>query len=657
MFKSSGKGRNYFEGEIEPHEVLLDKLAKKKEEALGISERKFETPIFKPLQILFYFSILVIFILFFRTFQLQVFERNYFNSQAQINKYVFHKVQAQRGVIYDRNFNQLVFNQEIFDLICQKNELPEEEFERKKILAEVSQILKIDQAELQKKIEEEKNSTLLISENLDHKSLIILEAKIKELPGFEIVRSSLRNYWEGEYFSHLIGYMGKIRSEELKKEPEMYSILDYIGRTGIEESFEKILRKNPGEIRIEKDALGNVISQKIISLPRSGKSLVLWLDAPLVKKIQELLQKRLQEIGSKKAAAVALDPKTGGVLALLSLPSFDNNIFSSGDLESISSLLGDKTEPLFNRAIAGEYVMGSIIKPLIASAILEEKIIDPLKKINCQGQIIIPNPWDPSLPTIKKDWKTHGWTDLKKAIAESCNVYFYTVGGGFGDQVGLGVKRIKKYLELFGWGKLTGIDLSGEARGLIPDPEWKAKHFKDPQNKIWRDGDTYNLAIGQGFILATPLQIATAFLAIANQGVLFQPQIVQKIVDTSSGSIQVIEEIQPKILRENFIDSANLQIVREGMRQAVTGENSPHATAKILNSLPVTAGAKTGTAEVWKDGKKMYHTWVTVFAPYEDPEIVLTLLIEDVKEREIEHQLTVLPVAKAVLEWYFTPTP
>ncbi len=655
MFNFSGKGKNYFKGEIEPHEVLLDKLAKRQEERWGISERKLEVPILRPLQVIFYFSIMFIFILFLRTFQLQVVEGKYLSSQAQANRYVFHKIQAQRGVIYDRHFQQLVYNQEIFNLVCEKNKLPKEEFEREKVLALVAQILKKNKEELQKKIEEG-GETFLVAENLDHKSLIILETKIKELPGFEILRSLRRNYFEGEYFSHLLGYLGKIDKEELEKEPEMYSTLDYVGKAGIEKSFEKILRKTPGKTRIERDALGNVISQEVISFPKTGKSLVLWLDASLQKKIYELLQKRLQEIGSKKAAAVALNPQNGGVVALLSIPSYNNNIFSSGDIEQISGLLRDKNEPLFNRAIAGEYVMGSLIKPLIALAALEEKIIDPLKKINCLGQIVIPNPWEPTLPTIKKDWKTHGWTDLKKAIAESCNVYFYTVGGGLGEQVGLGVRKIKHYLELFGWGQPTGIDLFGEATGLIPDPEWKASYFKDPQDKIWRDGDTYNLSIGQGFILASPLQIATVFSAIANGGILYQPQLIQQVVDTSTNPIKIIEEIKPKIIRENFIDSQNLRIVREGMRQAVTGENSPSATAKLLDDLPVSAGAKTGTAEVWKEKKKMYHTWVTVFAPYENPEIVLTLVIEDVREREIEHQLTVLPVAKEILDWYFRKT-
>ncbi len=649
MFNFFGKGKNYFEKEVEPQEVLLDKLAKEKEKELGISAKKLEVPIFRSLEILRLFSIIIMIFLFFRVFQLQVIEGKHFSLQSEANHYLFYKIQAQRGVIYDRNFNQLVFNREVFNLICQKDNLPQEKTEKERILFEVSQILKVDQQTLQKKLEEG-DSPILISENLDHKTLIILETKIDQLPGFEILRSSRRYYPQGEYFSHLIGYLGKIRTEELKLAPEMYSILDYVGRSGIEASFEEILRKNPGKMKIERDALGRVISQEIVSLPQSGKSLVLWLDSELQKKINDELEKRIQEIGSKKAAAVAIDPRTGGILALLSLPSFDNNIFSEKDSERISQLLKEPNEPLFNRAISGEYVTGSTIKPLIAAAILEEKIIDPSKKINCRGEIVIPNPWDPALPTIKKDWRVHGLTDLKKALAESCNVYFYTLGGGFGDQIGLGVKKIKKYLELFGWGEPTGIDLLGEAKGLIPDPEWKEKFFSNPEDKIWRDGDTYNLAIGQGFILATPLQVATAFSAIANGGTLFQPQVVQKIVDSSKN---LIEEIKPKIIRKNFIDPQNIQIVKEGMRQAVTGENSPYASAILLNSLPVSAAAKTGTAEVYRDGKKFYHTWATVFAPFENPEIVLTLVIEDVQEREIGHQLTVLPVAKSILEWYF----
>ena len=562
-------------------------------------------------------------------------------------------------MIYDKNLNQLVFNQLSFDLICQKNNLPQQDSDKEGIIKEVSDIVKRD---LKKEIEESTSTQILISENLDHQTLILLETKIKELPGFSIKNNAIREYKDGEAFSHIIGYTNKIKSEEIDEAPEFYSINDYVGRTGIENFYEEVLRKNPGKLRIERNAQGNVISQEIISLPESGKSLVLWLDSDLQKKIKEELEKELKIVGAKRAVGVALDSKTGGVLALVSLPDFDNNLFQKGaDPEKLQELLDDpfNLQPLFNRAIAGKYLTGSAIKPLIASAALEENIISPEKKLNCEGKIIIPNIWDPASPTIKKDWTTHGWTNLRKALAESCNVYFYTVGGGYGDQKGLGPTKIKEYLELFGWDGKTGIDLPGEAEGFIPDKEWKKKVWGND----WWDGDTYNLSIGQGFLQITPMEVINSFAAIANGGTLYKPQIAKEIIDTSTGSAQVgeedksssspfaaarvVEEFKPEIIRQNFIDSQNLQIVREGMRQAVSGENSPLASAVILNSLPVAVAAKTGTAEL---GGDRYNNWVTIFAPYEDPEIVLTIMIENVKGV----QAAALPVAKAVLEWYFT---
>lgn len=646
MFNFFEKNKKFKTSDIEPHEVLLDKLAKKREKELGISEKKIEILIVRSLYFFFYFSILILLTLLLRSFQIQVLEAKKFSELASANKYIFHQIQAQRGVIYDRNLNQLAFNREIFSLICDKGKLPKENFEREKILKEVSRILNMNLQELKGKIEKD-SSPIIISENLSQQELIVLETKIEELIGFQIVETPIRFYPEGDFFSHLLGYLGKISSEEFKEEPEMYSIFDYVGKDGIEGFYEKILRKIPGRVREERDALGRIISREIISLPKSGKSLVLYLDSGLQKKIKEALEKRLQELGLKRAAAVALDPNTGGVLGLVSLPTFDNNIFFSKDQEKISRLLQDKDQPIFNRAIGGEYLVGSIIKPLIATAALEEKVIDPLKTIFCEGKIVIPNPWDPSSPTIKKDWRAHGWTDLKKAIAESCNVYFFSISGGLKE--GLGIEKIKKYLTLFGWGEKTGIDAFGEKEGLVPDPGWKMKFLKEP----WHDGDTLNLSIGQGFILATPLQVANAFAALVNGGRLFQPQIVQKIVD-SFDPRQTIEEFKPKIIRENFLDPKNLKIVKEGMRQAVTGENAPHATAVILNSLPVSAGAKTGTAEVWEGGEKKYNSWITVFAPFENPEIVLTIVIEGVTAQDVENQLIVLPVAKTILEWYFS---
>jgi len=626
-----------FKNDIEPHEVLLDSLAKKREAELGLSEKKLEVPLLKKiLQGLLIFSFILILILFGKTIQLQVVEGKNLSVLSEKNKFIIHQIQAERGVIYDKNLNQLVFNWPSFDLVCQNTDWENKnEEEKDKILKEISEITKKNFEELKQKIEEGED---LIVENLDHQTLIILETKIGELPGFRIEQNPIRYYPDGRTISHLIGYTGKIKSEELKAAPEFYTISDYIGRDGLEKSYEEILRKNPGKLKIERDAQGHIISKETIQLPESGKSLVLWLDSELQKKIQEELEKEIKIVGAKGGVAVALDPKTGGVLALVSYPSIDNNLFSKRiSQEEWKEIEEDPLKPLFNRAIAGTYLTGSTIKPLIASAALEEKIISPEKKINAQGKILVQDQWNPEKIWEYKYWAVHGWTDIRKAIAQSVNVYFYTIGGGYGDQKGLGPTKIKEYLEKFGWNQKTGIDLPGEAEGFIPDKEWKKKTF--PNDPGWWDGDTYNLSIGQGFLQITPLEVAASFVSIANGGKLLQPQVVKEIIDSKKNPI---EEIKPKVIRENFIKPENLQIVREGMRQAVT---SGSATG-WLDQLRVPAAAKTGTAEL---GKEFYNNWVTVFAPYEDPQIVLTIIIENVKGV----QTAALPVAKAVLEWYF----
>lgn len=611
----------YSKEEIEPHETLLDELAQKKEEELGISAKKFEVPLLKKvLQLLLILVFILNSVIFAKTFQLQVIEGKDLLALAEENKFIIHQIQAERGVIYDRNFLQLVFNQPSFDLVCRKIDLPQDEAKREKVLKEVSGIIQTTE-DLKKKIEESKEPVVLVSENLDHQTLIIFETKISELPGFQIKNNTVRDYLTGPSFSHLIGYKRKTGE-----------------RTGLEKSYDEILREKPGEILTERDAEGNLISQETISLPESGKSLVLWFDSELQKKIEEELKKKLKETGAKIGAAVALDPKTGGILALVSLPSFDNNLFSKGmSEEEWEQINKDPLKPLFNRVISGGYPTGSAIKPLIASAALEEEMISPQKKINCQGVIEIPHQYIPEIIYKFHDWKTHDWTDMRKAIAQSCNIYFYTIGGGYGDQEGLGPTKIKKYLGLFGWGSKTGIDLPQEAEGFLPDPGWK----KEELGEIWYDGDTYHLSIGQGYLRVTPLQMAASFVPIANGGKLLQPQVVKEIRE--------VEEIEPKIIREGFIKPEHLEVVRQGMRQAVT---SGTATG-WLDQLKIPVASKTGSAQTGekdpKDKKDYLDNWITVFAPYEDPQIVLTIMIKDVKEG----QVVTPPVAKAILEWYF----
>ncbi len=615
--------------DLEPQEILLDKLAQKRTEKLGV----FQVPLSKNILQLTYFIFLILFfILFYKTFQLQVIQGKEFSALAERNKFIIYQIKATRGIIYDQKMEQLVFNKPSFDLVGYKNDFTQKEDEWVEDIKEVAEILNQDFEKLKAKIEKNNQAKFLISENLNHQELIILETKSKELPGFQVERNSIREYVDGDVFANLIGYLGKIKISELQQEAELYSINDYVGRDGLELYYEDILRKNAGKLQIERDVLGNIISREITQFPEPGESLVLWIDADLQRKITNQLKEKLKEIGAQKAVGIALNPKTGGVLALVSLPSFDNNLFSSGDEKALEEILSDKTKPLFNRAIAGiGYPTGSVIKPLIASAALEEEIISPEKNINCQGEIVVENPWYNAEDSesgqekwVYHDWTTHGWTNLRKAIAQSCNVYFYTIGGGYKEQKGLGPKTIEDYLELFGWGEKTGIDLIGEGKGILPTI-----------GNEWRLGDTYHLSIGQGAFTVTPIQVANAFAAIANNGRLYSPQIIQKIVNDS--------EVEPKLIRENFISSENLEIVRQGMRQAVTNGSA----TGWLDFLPVEVAAKTGTAQT--ERINYYHNWIVSFAPYEDPEIVLLIAILDVKEI----RAAVLPVARDILQWYF----
>jgi len=571
-----------FEKELEPQEILLDSLAQKKEKELGISEKKLEIPLSqKILRGLWLSFLILIFILFGKTAQLQILEGKNFSQLSDQNRFAVRLIQAQRGVIYDKDLNQLVFNKPSFDFVCDGE---------------------------------------IVSENIDHQTLIFYEVNPalleKELgPGCEIKNNTVREYLEGSVFSHLIGYQRKTGE-----------------KTGLEDYYDNILEAKSGEMQVTRDVYGNPIAQKIISQPASGQSLVLNLDSELQNKLNQALERTMSNIGAETGAAIALNPQTGGVLALTSFPNFDNNLFSQGMSEEQWQVIDkDSNNPLFNRVISGEYPTGSTIKPLIASAGLQENLISPEKNILCQGLIEVEHRYDPEIIYKFHDHAIHGWTDLRKAIAQSCNVYFYRLGGGYEDQDGLGPTRIKKYLQLFGWGEVTQVDLSGEAEGLIPDPVWK----KDVIGEAWWDGNTYYLSIGQEYLLATPIQVAASFAAIANGGTLYQPQIVQKIL---AG-----EEIQPKIIRKDFIAPENLQVIREGMREAVT-----YGSSVLLSSLPVKAAAKTGTAQTWQED--VYHNWLTVFAPYENPEIVLTIVIENVRGM----QVATLPIAQEVLTWYFS---
>lgn len=617
--------------EIDPQETLLDSLAQRKD---SFGQKRFEVPLHKGV-VLLVFAIfgLTILVLGGRLFQLSMLRHDEMKRLSEYNYQRVYYKQADRGVIYDRNYNQLVFNERGFSLALYKNDLPLGN-SGADVIEGAASLSGLSVEEVKKRIKEEKGDRVFLKKDLSHEEVVAIRTKIDGVVGLYLEESIKRNYSLGEKASHLLGYLGRSTEEDIR---QGYSSLDYLGKSGLESFYEDLLKGTKEKTVVKKDILLREVSREMVSEQEAGKSLVLWLDQELQEESYDALEKTVRNAGAEAGTTVILDVDTGGVLSLVSFPSFDNNVFSDGlSSKEWSGLFEDSSHPFWNRAVSGIYPSGSTIKPIVAMGALEEGIINPERIVQCQGQIEIENPWHEDKPWIFRDWSKHGPVDLRKAIAVSCNVYFYTIGGGYGGVEGLGVEGLDKYLSFFGWGEKTGIDLSGESKGIIPSPKWKKDRF---DGETWLPGDTYNLSIGQGYLLVTPIQVASSYLPIVNGGDLLKPQIVREIVDQNRG---VVGEFKKKVRREGFFDEENARVVREGMREAVE-----YGSSTMLQSLPVKAAAKTGTAQTNK--KDYYHNWVAVFAPYDDPEIVMVVMVEDVPKE----QVAALPVARDVLSWYF----
>lgn len=627
------------EGGIETHEVFLDALARDREREMGLSEKKFEVKIKEKLV----YSIFGLFfilscVLFSKTFYLQVVEGKKLGVLGENNKGKIDLIRPERGIMYDKNFTKLVLNSPSYDLVCDKRNFYEDPGSFASQTKIMSDILGIDFSQIYNQIATSEESDILIAENLSQEKLLVLEARFQEISDCKIERNTTRKYAFGPIFSHVLGYQSKINREELRNS-EKYTISDYIGKSGLERAYEKELRGIPGEMEIIRTASGIRKGDQMLSAPKEGGSLVLHIDAKLQKVAYESLEKSLKNIGAKRGAAVALHPKTGAVLALVSYPAYDNNIFNgSVSQQDFQSIFNDPNQPFFNRVISAQYPTGSTIKPFLASGALQEQLISPTKVINDTGRIIVRSQYDPSVTYSFAGVVPHGPVDMRKALAVSSNIYFFTVGGGYGDQQGLGPTRIKKYLDIYGWEEKTGIDLPGEFKGFVPGPDWK----KEVKNENWWDGDTYNLSIGQSDLQVTPLQVAVAYSAIANGGTLYKPQIVQKIVDSSKN---IIKEFKPEVVRSSIINPEYLQIVREGM---LDGVQKSYGSSYMLHDLPVEVAGKTGTVETSREG--VYNTWSSNFAPYEDPEIAFVATIEGVTGL----RSATLPVVHDVLQYYFS---
>ncbi|MFA6254522.1 MAG: penicillin-binding protein 2 [Patescibacteria group bacterium] len=574
-----------------------------------------------------------------RTAYLQLVKGDDFRAIAEGNRIRIRDIKAARGVIYDRSRNLLVENVPSFSLAIIPVDLPKDKAELQQLAEGIAPIAQKSASEINQILTSQplySYQPVEIAENLNHDQAILTQILSSHFTGVILKTNSTRHYLttiDQPSLSHILGYPGKIEEEKLQDYlAEGYSIDDYIGKAGLEFFYETELKGVNGREQVEVDATGQAKEVLAQQKSISGQNLVLTIDSDLQKQAQDSLSRALGASSKKKGAVIVLDPNSGQVLALVSLPAFDNNLFSQG-ISSVdfSKLLDDLSQPLFSRAVSGEYPSGSTFKLVVSAAALQEGIINESTRFLSTGGIAVDRWFFP-------DWKAggHGWTNVTKALAESVNTFFYIIGGGYEDFVGLGVDKMKEYAEKFGLNNKLGIDLPNEASGFFPSVAWK----NQTKGEKWFIGDTYHVAIGQGDIIVTPLQVAAWTSVIANGGTLYKPHLIKELLDSDN---QVTSEIKPQVLNENFISQENIDIVKRGLRLAVTT-----GSAKGLFSLPLPVAAKTGTAQ-WSSTKPP-HAWLTAFAPYSKPQIVVTILVEEAGEGSS----VALPVAYDIINWWAT---
>jgi penicillin-binding protein 2 len=413
----------------------------------------------------------------------------------------------------------------------------------------------------------------------------------------------VRAYTDREGLGQIIGYV----SYPQKDAAGFYYQKEYEGKDGIEEAYEEILHGKNGKQLLEVDVHGDIISESVVEPPLRGDALTLSIDAELSEVMYNLIATTTKQNHFRSGAGAIMDVQTGELLALTSFPSFDPEVLSDGDDRAlIQAYNNDARYPFLNKVIAGVYTPGSIVKPFVAYAALAENIIDPMKVIVSNGSLVVPNPYDPENPAVFNDWRAHGPMTMRDAIAYSSNVYFFTIGGGVGDQRGLGITKMHEYMKLFGIGSSTGMYIEGEQNGVVPNPEWKKKVFDDE----WRLGDTYLTAIGQFGFLTTPIQMLRAYSVLANAGTLVTPH----LIFGEQGETRTIP-----------LNKDDLRVVTEGMRQTVIQNGG---TARSLERPDVAIAAKSGTAELGAS-KAQVNSWIAGYFPYEKPKYAFILFMEN----------------------------
>lgn len=595
---------------------------------------------------LFYLGIVVtgiVLAVFGRIVYLNLANGAYYRTRAEDNIAQYRETPAPRGVIYDREGNILAESKAAFAAVLNAREFvnnPSLDVSTEHV---AESVLGISPDDLMARVSaagaEDFATPIVLAENLSQAELVNLQAAA--LPTVTVQSDFAREYPQGPIFSSVVGYTGRVSANDLKADPALQSA-DFIGKTGIEAFYDAELRGKPGTTVQYTNATGQALYKGEESEPVAGGDIHLTIDGGLQSYFYSRLKSGLASLGRTVGVGLAMDPATGEILSLVDLPGFDNNAFSrsgTSTAATISRLFSSPDKPLFNRAVNGFYNPGSTIKPLDAVAALVEGVIDPFRNIFSPGYLLVPNPYNSSTPSKYLDWRYQGNVDLSSALAQSSDVYFYIVGGGspaastplLNDPSdygvgGLGINRLYKWWEAFGLGKTTGIDMPNEAEGFLPTPDWKQKRFGTP----WLLGDTYNVSIGQGDLLVSPLQLLDYISAIGNGEKIYRPFL------NSASTPQVSKDLTGLL--------PQIREVQAGMRAGVA---SPQGTAYSLHDLPFSVCAKTGSAQVSNNTQE--NALFVGYAPCNDPKIVILILIEHSKEGS----LNAVPIAKDVLNWYY----
>jgi len=545
-----------------------------------------------------------------RLWYLQVIDTDNLLDQSESNRLRFVPVAAPRGAILDRNGKVLVSNTPSFSVAV----IPKDVKDREQLVNNLSRYLKLDRKDIEEKWDKgqgrAKYYPLVVASGISRDQMEFLEENRLALSGVNIEMKPVRAYPNGQLASHLLGYLGEISEDELGAERyKEYNAGDYTGKSGIEKSWESFLHGTDGGRQIEVDARGRFLRTVDETNSNVGNSVVLTIDLALQKVAED-------SFGDKAGAAVVLDVNSGEVLAFASNPGFDPALFT-GRLppDKWKEYLDDQRHPLENKALKGMYPPGSTFKIITALAGLEEGLVDAHTGVECPGYYKFGN------STFKCwDKKGHGHVELKKALRESCDVYFYKLAER------LGVNRIAKYAKLFGLGAPLGIGLDNEKGGVIPNEDWKLKRY----GKKWFQGETLSVGIGQGYVLTTPVQLASMIATVANEGTVYQPHLVKRIVDSDG---KVLKEFPPQVSGRTGIKPESYRLVKDGLFAVV---NEPHGTGAMARLSEVKVAGKTGSAQVVKlrdsKGQVPYqfrdHALFVAFAPYEKPEIAIAVIVE-----------------------------